>query len=76
MGTARRSVFDVRLKGDSAGLLEALRADLSGHGLDLPVYWGNRNWDPYLADALREMRADGVTSALCLMTSAYSSYSG
>ncbi len=57
-------------------LLAALRADLAGAGLDLPVYWGNRNWDPYLADALREMRDDGITSAICLMTSAYSSYSG
>ncbi len=57
-------------------LLAALRSDLAGARLDLPVYWGNRNWGPYLADALREMRADGITSALCLMTSAYSSYSG
>ena len=57
-------------------LLAALRADLAGAGIDLPVYWGNRNWDPYLADALREMRADGVTAAICVMTSAYSSYSG
>jgi ferrochelatase len=57
-------------------LLAAIRDDLAGAGLDLPVYWGNRNWDPYIADALREMRADGITSALCIMTSAYSSYSG
>ena len=57
-------------------LLGALRADLGAVGLGLPVYWGNRNWDPYLADALRAMRADGVARALCLMTSAYASYSG
>jgi ferrochelatase len=57
-------------------LLAALRTDLAAAELDLPVYWGNRNWDPYLADALRAMRADGVTRALCLMTSAYASYSG
>ena len=57
-------------------LLDALRADLTGAGLDLPVYWGNRNWDPYLVDALREMREDGITSAICIMTSAYASYSG
>ena len=45
-------------------------------GIDLPVYWGNRNWDPYLADTLRQMRRDGVRRAACLLTSAYSSYSG
>ena len=57
-------------------LLAALGEDLAEHGLDLPVYWGNRNWHPYLAEALRGMRADGVTRALCLFTSAYASYSG
>ncbi|WP_121252775.1 ferrochelatase [Nocardioides ferulae] len=55
--------------------LDALRADLAGAGIDLPVYWGNRNWDPYLTDTLRQMAADGVTRAACFMTSAYSSYS-
>src|SRR3954464_491363 len=30
------------------------------HGIDLPVYWGNRNWDPFLTDAVAEMQADGV----------------
>jgi ferrochelatase len=57
-------------------LLAAVREDLAGNGVDLPVYWGNRNWDPYLVDALREMQADGIQRALCLVTSAYSSYSG
>ena len=57
-------------------LLDALREDLAGAGLDLPVYWGNRNWDPYLTDTLRQMAADGVTRAACFVTSAYSSYSG
>jgi ferrochelatase len=44
--------------------------------LPLPVYWGNRNWAPYLGDALREMRDDGVQRALAYVTSAYSSWSG
>jgi ferrochelatase len=57
-------------------LLEAIRTDFAGHGLDLPVYWGNRNWDPYLRDAIRQMAADGVKRAGYLVTSAYSSYSG
>jgi ferrochelatase len=56
--------------------IAAIREDLAGAGVDLPVYWGNRNWDPYLPEALREMQKDGVRRALCLFTSAYSSYSG
>ncbi|WP_166391486.1 ferrochelatase [Nocardioides ochotonae] len=55
--------------------LAALRADLAGAGVDLPVYWGNRNWDPYLTDTLAQMAADGVTRAACFVTSAYSSWS-
>lgn len=57
-------------------LLEALRKDFADHGLDLPVYWGNRNWAPYLTDTLREMVADGRRRILVLATSAYASYSG
>ena len=57
-------------------LCAAIEADLERAGIDLPVYWGNRNWDPYLADALRRMREDGVTRAACFVTSAYSSWSG
>ncbi|MEV7872022.1 ferrochelatase [Streptomyces sp. NPDC088124] len=57
-------------------LLDALRKDFAGHGLDLPVYWGNRNWAPYLTDTLREMAADGRRRVAVLATSAYASYSG
>jgi ferrochelatase len=36
--------------------------------LDLPVYVGMRNWNPYIADVVRQMREDGITSAavICL----------
>jgi len=44
--------------------------------LDLPVYWGNRNWHPMLADTLRQMKEDRVRRALAFATSAFSSYSG
>jgi ferrochelatase len=54
----------------------AVEEDLRGNGVDLPVYWGNRNWDPYLTDALGQMAKDGVERAVCFLTSAYSSYSG
>jgi ferrochelatase len=57
-------------------LLEAMRQDLAAHGLSLPVYWGNRNWQPYLADTLRQMGQEGVRNALAIVTSAFSSYSG
>ncbi|NGO73683.1 ferrochelatase, partial [Streptomyces boncukensis] len=57
-------------------LLGALRTDFAEHGLDLPVYWGNRNWAPYLTDALREIAKDGRRRVLTLATSAYASYSG
>jgi ferrochelatase len=57
-------------------LMAALRVELDTHGPQLPVYWGNRNWHPLLADTLREMRADGRKRALAYVTSAFSSYSG
>lgn len=57
-------------------LLAAMRAELAAHGPALPVFWGNRNWHPFLADTLREMKDAGVTRALAFATSAYASYSG
>jgi ferrochelatase len=56
-------------------LLGAIEKDFAANGIDLPVYWGNRNWHPYLADTVRQMAADGVTRAIAFATSAYSSYS-
>ena len=63
------------INDQNRALLAALREDLHGAGIDIPVYWGNRNWDPLLTDAVREMAKDGVTRAACFLTSAYSSYS-
>ncbi|HEU5348281.1 MAG TPA: ferrochelatase [Ktedonobacterales bacterium] len=57
-------------------LIAALRESLDAHGIDLPVYWGNRNWHPLLPDTLRQMARDGKRHALAYITSAYSSYSG
>lgn len=64
------------INGQNRALVEALRARLAEAGPALPVYWGNRNWQPYLADTLREMARDGVRHALAFVTSAFSSYSG
>jgi ferrochelatase len=57
-------------------LIDAIRKDFADNGVDLPVYWGNRNWDPYLRDTAKQMAADGVKRAAYFVTSAYSSYSG
>jgi len=57
-------------------LIAAVKGELAQHGPELPVYWGNRNWHPLLADTLREMQQNGVGRALAFVTSAYSSYSG
>ncbi|MFN2455559.1 MAG: ferrochelatase [Pyrinomonadaceae bacterium] len=57
-------------------LIAALQGELNANGPHLPIYWGNRNWHPMLADTLRQMAADGITRALAFVTSAYSSYSG
>jgi ferrochelatase len=54
----------------------ALEKELVTHGHNLPIYWGNRNWHPLLADTLKRMADDGIKHALAFMTSAYSSYSG
>ncbi|WP_329011842.1 ferrochelatase [Micromonospora rifamycinica] len=56
-------------------LLAAIRADFVAHGVQLPVYWGNRNWDPMLADTVAQMRDDGVQRALAFVTSAFGGYS-
>ncbi|HEV2397576.1 MAG TPA: ferrochelatase [Candidatus Sulfotelmatobacter sp.] len=57
-------------------LIAAIKNELAQHGPNLPVYWGNRNWHPMLADTLRQMKGDGIKRALAFVTSVYSSYSG
>lgn len=52
------------------------RALIDALQLNLPIYWGNRNWDPYLADTMRQLVADGHKRVLAFPTSAFSSYSG
>jgi ferrochelatase len=57
-------------------LIAAIEDDLAANGVKVPVYWGNRNWAPYLRDTLEQMKADGITRVATIVTSAYSSYSG
>jgi len=63
------------INAQNRALVEALRAELAARGSALRVYWGNRNWHPFLADTLRRMAADGVRRALAFVTSAFASYS-
>jgi ferrochelatase len=57
-------------------LIAALRDELRQQGIMLPIYFGNRNWAPYVTDTIAQMRTDGVRRALVFVTSAFSSYSG
>jgi protoporphyrin/coproporphyrin ferrochelatase len=57
-------------------LIASLAEELGRHGLNLPIYFGNRNWAPFLTDTVGEMQRAGVQRALAFITSAYSSYSG
>ncbi|MGL4340124.1 MAG: ferrochelatase [Rhodoglobus sp.] len=56
-------------------LKAALEAELARRGIDLPVLWGNRNWAPYLRDAVAEAHERGFRKLIAVATSAYSSYS-
>lgn len=56
-------------------LVSALRSALTEADIDLPVYWGNRNWRPMLTDTVQQMADDGVEHAIAFVTSATSSYS-
>ncbi len=61
------------INGQNRSLLAALRDDFKANGLEMPVYWGNRNWAPTIVEALTQMRDDGVTNAIAILTSAYAS---
>ena len=63
------------INAQNRALIAALERELADHGIDLPIYFGNRNWHPLLQDTIEAMRADGVRNFLLFVTSAYSSYS-
>lgn len=64
------------INDQNRALLAALRTELDGRGVGTPLIWGNRNWAPYLVDALRDAHEAGVRRVVTVVTSAYSSYSG
>src|SRR5688572_30613797 len=64
------------INAQNRALIDALREEFERAGIRLPVYFGNRNWNPLLSDTLAEMRERGVKRAIAFFTSAFSSYSG
>ncbi len=64
------------INAQNRALIGALESELAANGPALPIYWGNRNWRPLLADTVKRMQTDGVRKALALATSAFGSYSG
>jgi protoporphyrin/coproporphyrin ferrochelatase len=64
------------INAQNRALIAALDEQLQAHGPALPIYFGNRNWHPLLADTMRQMANDGIKHALAFFTSPYSSYSG
>jgi ferrochelatase len=64
------------INAQNRALLAALGPAFAERRIELPRYWGNRNWAPYLADTLRQIAADGHRRVLAFATSAYASYSG
>jgi ferrochelatase len=64
------------LNAQNRALIAALETELKTHDINLPIYFGNRNWHPFLTDTMRQMAGDGVKNVLAFFTSAYSSYSG
>ncbi len=57
-------------------LISALTTELADHAIQLPIYWGNRNWEPFLSDTVQQMASDGIKRAAVFVTSAFGSYSG
>lgn len=57
-------------------IIDHLRTEIDARGLDLPVYFGNRNWEPYVEDTTKQMVADGITEVVVFATSAWGGYSG
>ncbi|MEM7314541.1 MAG: ferrochelatase, partial [Planctomycetota bacterium] len=64
------------INDQNRALIEALQPVLNEKGPNLPIYWGNRNWHPMLADTMQKMADDGIKRALAVLTSAFSCYSG
>ena len=63
------------INAQNRALKAALEAELANRGIELPIYWGNRNWHPFVNDTLKQLAADGHRKVLLLGTGAYAGYS-
>ncbi|MEP7017794.1 MAG: ferrochelatase [Actinomycetota bacterium] len=63
------------INDQNRALLGALRSELDRRAISLPLMWGNRNFDPFVTDTLREAHEAGIRRVVAIVTSAYSSYS-
>ncbi|MDD7384067.1 MAG: ferrochelatase [Actinomycetaceae bacterium] len=59
----------------NADLAHSLRTELTRRGVNIPLVIGNRNWTPYVTDALSTLYDAGARNVLAIPTSAYHSYS-
>jgi ferrochelatase len=64
------------INNQNKALIGALEKDLAAAGIDLPVYWGNRNWAPFVEDTWAQLAEDGIEHVYVFATSAYASFSG
>ncbi|WP_207343900.1 ferrochelatase [Arthrobacter sp. E3] len=63
------------INAQNRALKAALEAELAVRNIELPVLWGNRNWDPYIPAVLQDAYEAGHRRLLMLTTSVYSCYS-
>ena len=70
-----RRLVPVHRRARHRALVAAVTSELATCDIDVPVFWGNRNWRPYVGDVVSEMAAAGVRNVLVFVTSAYASYS-
>lgn len=63
------------INAQNRALLAALEQELRRRGIETPITWANRNWEPYVADVLQSLHDQGSRRVLVLATSAFSGYS-
>lgn len=64
------------INGINRALIAQIEAELADRDMDLPAYFGNRNWEPFVEDTVAVMRDNGVQRAAVFTTSAWGGYSG
>lgn len=56
-------------------LIQVLRPELIRRGIELPIFWGNRNWHPLLTETVEAMVDVKIQRVLAFVLAGYSSYS-